>query len=298
MARRYEEGEAMPALAEAYGIAISTVLRWLKKLRVQTRGVKEAANLNWDSLRVCRDCGGGVKPNAPRALCPKCVAHYCQRCDKKLPEGWSCRLCTACRVIQRYKGNPPVCRVCGRIKARKTKKMLCNVHIKQFCQKCEAPLPRGRVCHYCAECERQKKLKLWEKPNRRCSLCGKREAVLHSSWCRRCMKDDYELRRKALAQIERPCIQCGAILPKGRRVNRCRACQYQHNLKRRKERRALGTHRCAQCGADLNLRQETYCAGCHRLQAKWREAWHAGDTAAKQIGTVRPQRKRQMEERR
>lgn len=294
IAARYQDGETMPQLAEAYGCSGSVIHRALKKQRVQTRTLSEArkAGRNVNELNPCRECGTGCSPQAVKPLCPVCARLYCQRCDQKLPAGWKAQECQTCKFNRRYRYRPPrLCRICGRMGARATKRDLCAVHVKLYCRVCEEHMPPGRVLPRCTGCENAKKQRLWEKPGRLCAFCGTREVKIHASRCQHCLHEDYEIWRWALLYIDRPCRQCGVTLARGRRLNYCPACEFKRERRRRAERQVLGAHNCALCAEPLSLSRQTYCGGCDTLLNNWRKAWHAGNKIARQLGTVRTQRR-------
>lgn len=303
IAAAYRAGLAMPALAERYGVAVNVIHRALLQLGVPRRDPRAAAAANLarlaeEALSPCRECGAGCHPNAVRPLCPVCARRFCQRCDMRLPKGEAVktRLCHDCKFEARYQDRGPrLCRICGRMGVRGTKRPLCGVHIAWFCQVCEAPLPPGRVNRRCTECEGEKKQRLWERKGRRCAGCGEREAKVHSCRCQHCLHEEYEVQRWALLHLDRPCRECGAPLPRGRRLPRCGVCQRKVERRRRLERQQLGAHRCAMCHDPLPLSRATYCGGCHTMIANWRKAWHAGNKVARQLGTVRTPRRWQQD---
>lgn len=288
VAARYREGDSMPVLAEAFGCTVNVIHRALIQLRVPRRKTGCARS----ELNPCRECVGSCSVNAVKPLCPDCAKLYCQNCDEKLPEGWRSRLCTDCKFRSRYKRKEPrLCRICGRVGARKSKRTLCNVHIHWFCTGCETPLPPTRVNDHCTACAAAMKARMYAKPSRVCSQCGEREVKVHASRCQHCIHEEYEVKRWALLHLDRPCVHCGETLPKGRRLPRCVGCQRKHDRKRRKERIAMGAHRCAMCHDVLALCHQTYCPGCHAMLANWRRAWHAGCPVARSLGTVRSNRR-------
>lgn len=299
VASRYADGESMPALAEAYGVGVTCIDRTLKLLGIRRRSLAEAALLVRSELVPCRECGAGTHPNAVKPLCPACAKRFCQSCDGKLPQDWHTRLCPPCKFAHRYRNKPPrLCRICGRMGARGTKRDLCAVHVKLYCSVCEAHMPPGRVNHRCTGCEQARKVDYWERPGARCSQCGEERDGNHASRCRKCVAEDYEVLRWAILHRERPCVHCGTVMPKGRRLNRCGPCHGKEVRRRRQERQALGAHRCALCAEPLGLNRDTYCGGCGQMLANWRKAWHEGNKIARQLGTVRPHRKWQEPERR
>lgn len=294
IAGRYREGETIPMLAEAYGVAWNTIHRALIKERQPRRSITEArqSGRNRNELKPCRECGTGTHPNAVRPLCPPCAKRFCEVCDQQLPADWRSRACSTCRWARRYaKKKPRLCRICGRIGARGTQRDLCAVHVRLYCSLCETHLPPGRVNHHCRACEDEHKQRLYRRAGRICAMCGEREIKVHASRCQHCLHEEYEVHRWAMLHVARPCRQCGEILPKGRRLNRCVSCQRKHNRERKRRRMAIGAHRCAMCAEPLKLKHDTYCPGCHQMLANWRRAWHAGNPIARQLGTVRTQRR-------
>jgi hypothetical protein len=282
----------MPQLAEAFGVAVCTIDRALKKERVERRTRSEAQTLVQSPLLVCRECGAGCHPNALRPLCRRCHKGFCESCDDRLPTEWKSRQCSLCRYKRRYKDRPPrLCRVCGRMASRGARRPLCPVHVKNYCKACDQPLPPGRLLLRCRDCEAAKKARLWAKPGRICAMCGENEARQHSCRCQQCMREEYEVRRWAIMHLIRPCVECGADLPKGRRLPRCAKCQRKRMRERNRRRQAIGAHRCAMCKIELSLKHDTYCPGCLGMLAKWRKAWHAGNPVARHLGTVRPNRR-------
>ena len=292
VAGRYRAGESMPALAEAFGVRVQVIQSALIKERVPRRSPREARLLVHDSLRECRHCGRNVDKNALKLLCPVCAKRFCQSCDEKLPEHWRARLCSTCKRVSRYRNRPMrVCRICGRMGAGGSKRDLCNVHLKLYCRGCEEHLPPGRVIALCTGCEQHRKQRLYAKPLRRCAQCGQREVKIHASRCQQCIHEEYEVRRWAIREIARPCVACGTLMPKGRRLSRCGPCYRKIQRANRKVRLALDVHRCAMCAQVLSLKQSTYCSGCLGMLQKWRKAWHEGNPIARQLGTVRSTRK-------
>lgn len=289
---RYQAGESMPQLAEAYGVGVGTIERALTSLGIPRRSASEAGSLVRSSIAECRECGAPCHPNAVRPLCPKCAKRFCESCVERLPADWKSRLCSTCKWARRYqKRGPRLCRICGRMVSRGARRLLCAVHIKLYCTGCEAPLPPGRVNDHCTNCERERKARLYAKSGRLCAFCGIREVTTHASRCSHCKAEDYEIHRWAIRNLVRPCVQCGVDLAKGRRLNRCPKCHRRKMRERNKRRQAIGAHRCAMCREPLSLKNDTYCNGCSGMLAKWRKAWHAGCTAARRLGAVRPQRR-------
>jgi hypothetical protein len=298
VAERYQDGESMPELAESYGVYVGVIERALKQQGVERRGAIEARQTgrNVSLLNLCRECKAGCHPNAVKPLCPTCARDFCRTCDKRLPADWNSRECHDCRWAKRYaKRAPRLCRVCGRMGARASKRDLCNVHIRHYCRICEAPLPPTRVATRCTACENEKKQRMYAKPGRKCALCGEREVTAHASRCQHCVHEDYEIRRWALMHLDRPCVECGVTLPRGRQVNRCAKCQGKRVRQIRRRHQAIGAHRCALCAEPLAISHGTYCNGCTRMLANWRASWHAGCKVARMLGTVRTQQRRWQE---
>lgn len=296
-ADRYREGQSMPQIAEAFGCHATVIHRALRQMGVPSRSFGEAQKLVTDELRPCRECGRGVHPNAVKLLCPACAKRFCQRCDQELPADWHTRLCPPCKFAHRYRNRPPrLCRVCGRMGAQGSKRDLCSVHLKLYCSQCEEHMPPGRVNHRCTGCEQARKVIYWEEPGRLCSQCGQERDGNHASRCRKCVAEEYEVTRWALLHLDRPCKKCGVTLARGRRLSYCPPCQKQRETERKRNLQALGAHRCAMCKEELAIAQDTYCKGCASMLAAWRKAWHAGNTIARQLGTVRVQRRWQQEE--
>lgn len=289
---RYEFGEAMPRLSEIFDVGVGAIDGALRRANVQKRSAQEAALAVRSQVRLCRECGDGIKPNAVRPLCPDCAKLFCRNaeCGQRLPHSSEVKTqyCSACKFAQRYKKKPPpLCRVCGRVASRGSRRKLCEVHTKCFCAVCDQPKPPQRVNKNCAPCENAKKRRLYAKRGRLCGTCGEREITVHASRCSHCLNEDYTFWRWSLLHMDRPCRQCGVTLARGRQVNYCSKCQRQRMKQRNRERAAIGAHRCATCKEPLAIKHDTYCSGCSTMLANWRKAWHAGDSMAKELGTVR-----------
>jgi hypothetical protein len=293
VARRYREGESMPKLAKAFGVAVCAIDNALWKLGVRTRTGSEAQALVRSEV-ACRVCGVGCHPNAVRPLCPVCKKGFCERCDRALPAGAGAktRLCRECKAQTRRGGQGPRrCRVCRTPLSRGAVRDLCMAHRGAFCSVCDQPLPAGRVLRRCRSCEAAKKARLWARHGRRCTRCRVREATLHHCRCRECLREAYLALRRALCDCERPCRDCGVMLPRGRRLERCVECQRAYRREQKIKRRAEGRHHCAMCRTPLAVKRDTYCSGCAVMLAKWRKAWHAGNPVARQLGRVRSTRR-------
>jgi hypothetical protein len=301
VAARYQRGDSAAQIARAYGCTGNVIYAALRQLQVPIRHGSEAqraaqANEEEQSLTTCRHCGNGCDRRTGRACCPACAKRYCVTCDQPLPQSRrGGKTCGACQARARHAKRPPrLCAICGRPVGNHNPRLLCPVHTKWFCARCEVPLPPARVNRYCHACEKARKEALRARPGRRCAHCGEPEGLAKNGLCRQCRREEAEVRRWALMHLDRPCRQCGVILPKGRERAFCAPCERQRRKQRVQIRIAQGCHRCAMCHEPLPAERLTYCKGCDRMLQNWRRAWHAGNPVARQLGTVQPRRRWQQ----
>jgi hypothetical protein len=151
---------------------------------------------------------------------------------------------------------PRRCRICAAPVRSGSGRDLCAAHVRQFCSRCEAPLPEGRVNRWCYRCEQERK------------------------------PADYALRRLVALRVPGECRRCHAPLPPGRIDPRCPACASAYRRQKRQQRRRRDAHRCVMCGDPLPLARISYCGGCDGMLDKWRRAWHRGNPIARRLGTV------------